>query len=65
MAPNGARESVSVIAFRLLRWVPFETIPSWWPRPRPNSPSLLDERFGAAWRSTWPRTQDPSPRAQN
>jgi hypothetical protein len=26
MAPNGARESVSVLAFRLLRWVPFETI---------------------------------------
>ena len=48
LAPNDARERVTVLPFLLLRWVPFETISELVAEAKTQFALLLDERFGAA-----------------
>jgi hypothetical protein len=45
--------------FRLLRWVPFETISDLVAEAKTQFAILLDEWFGAAWRSTSPTLRIP------
>ncbi len=46
--PNDARESVTVLAIRLLRWVRLETISDLVAEAKSQFAVLFDERFGAA-----------------
>ena len=48
MTGNDAPESVSVLASRLLRWVPFETISDLVAAAKTKIAIVFDERFGAA-----------------